>query len=328
VREERPVVRIAAVQAAPILFDIVASTEKACRLIAEAAEKGAALAVFGEAWLPGYPFFVFSSPANPLHWRAQGKFLENSITIPGPVTDKLCAVAKTAAIDVAIGVSELDAATRGTAYCTLLFIGREGRILGRHRKLKPTHAERAVWGDGDAVGLRAYERDYARISGLNCWEHAMVLPGYVLMSEGTQIHVATWPGTDVERPSTNQVFFSKMHLLSRAFAAQSAAYVIAVGGLRRSEDIPAEYAELAGIWPTTGDSCIIDPRGEIIAGPAIGESILLADVSLDLVREVKAACDVAGHYSRPDIFKLAVDRKPVRRVSEMRPSTDSGEAAS
>ncbi len=306
---------VAVVQAAPILFDKAASTEKACRLIAEAGRTGARLAAFGETWISGHPFFIFSPPADPLHWAAMADFLANAIQIPGPETDQLCAAARDAGIDVVIGATEL-APSGGSAYCTLLFIGREGRILGRHRKLKPTHAERIAWADGDASGLEVHERDYARISGLNCWEHAMVLPGYALMAGGTQLHVSVWPGTEHGAPAPEQRFVSKMHLLSRAFAAQAGCYVLAVGGLRRAEDIPERYAGLANIWPNTGDSCVIDPRGEIVAGPAEGEIILVAEISPDAVLAAKAACDVGGHYARPDIFTLTVDRRVRAPVSD------------
>lgn len=304
---------LAAIQAAPVVFDREASTEKACRLIAEAGERGATIAAFGETWLPGYPFFAFTPPG-PKWWQAAADYLDNAVLIPSPTTERLCAAARRAGIDVVIGIVELDPETRGTVYCTLLFIGREGEILGRHRKLKPTHAERTIWGEGDASGLRVYDRPYARLSGLNCWEHNMILPGYALAAQGTQIHVAAWPGREPEQaPPPPVALWPRQLLLSRAFASQAGCYVIAVGGVRRHADTPKAYRDLS-IFEHTGESCIIDPRGEVIAGPADGETILLADGSLDLLRSAKAVADVGGHYSRPDLFQLHVNRAPQRRV--------------
>jgi predicted amidohydrolase len=304
--------KLAAIQASPVYFDREASTKKACQLIKQAGARGATIAAFSETWLPGYPFFVWDSGSGRLPWKASAEYLANAVEIPSPTTDQLCEAAREANLDVVIGVVERDAQTRGTAYCTLIFIASDGRILGRHRKLKPTHKERTVWGEGDGSSLTVYERPYGRISGLNCWEHNMVLPGYVLMSQGTQIHIAAWPGSEAEAPPAPISVWERQLLLSRAFASQSAAYVLLVGGLRSTDQVPTEYQKWA--YPATGDSCIIDPRGEIIAGPAEGETILIAGGSTEHIFAAKAACDVAGHYSRPDIFQLRVNRTPHGRV--------------
>lgn len=307
---------LAAIQAAPVYFDRDASTEKACQLICRAAEQGADIAAFGETWLPGYPFFHSIRDENPvLWWRAAAEYLANAVEIPSATTDVLCAAAREAGIDVVIGIVELDENTKGTAYATLLFIGREGRILGRHRKLKPTSTERAIWGEGDTLGLTVYERPYGRISGLNCWEHNMVLPGYVLMAQGTQIHVAAWPGGELpSAPETPISTWSRQLLLSRAFASQAACYVIAAAGFKSPDDVPERYRELGVRYPLTGESYIIDPRGEIIAGPAKGETIITARGSLEAVLAAKVALDVAGHYSRPDLLQVLVNKNPVQRI--------------
>jgi len=306
--------KLAAIQAAPVYFDLEASTAKACGLIKEAGAKGATIAAFSETWLPGYPFFVWGPGSGKLPWKASAEYLANAVEIPSPTTERLCKAACEANIDVVIGIVERDEQTKGTVYCTLLFIGNDGQILGRHRKLKPTHRERTIWGEGDGASLRVYERPYGRISGLNCWEHNMVLPGYVLMSAGTQIHVAAWPGSEGQAPPAPVSVWERQLLLSRAFASQAAAYVILVGGLLGPEHVPDAYRDLA--FPNTGDSCIIDPRGEVIAGPAQGETIVMAEGSTEQVLAAKAACDVAGHYSRPDIFQLRVNKTPYQRVLE------------
>jgi nitrilase len=306
--------KVAAVQSAPHYLDPDASTDKACRLIDEAAATGAVLAAFSETWLPGYPFFLFSMP-DQKWWKAAAAYLAAAIEIPGPQTGRLCAAARKAGIDVVIGVAERDAQTGGSVYCTLLFIGREGTILGRHRKIKPTHNERAIWAEGDATGLNVYQRAYGRISGLCCWEHNTVLPGYALMAQGTQIHIAAWPGRELKQAPPRPVSLaSRQLLLSRAFASQAASYVLCVGGLRSAQHIPEEFREL-NTFDTTGDSYIIDPRGEVLAGPAVGESILVAQCSREDLYAAKAACDVGGHYSRPDLFRVLVNRSPQPRIA-------------
>ncbi len=306
-----PEFTLAAIQAAPVYFDREASTEKACRLIEEAALKGADFAAFGETWLPGYPFFHPYPVSSPLWNQATAAYLASGVEIPGSTTDRLCEAAHRANIDVAIGLVELDARTRGTVYCTLLFIGRDGSILGRHRKLKPTLSERLLWGEGDGVGLTAYERNYGRISGLSCGEHTMLLPAYALMAQGTQIHVAAWPFSRhiADSSPVNGL------LMSRAFAAQGNCFVMAIGSLCRPEDVPEAHRDLVrerGHGNGEGGSCIIAPGGHVIAtAPADDETILTASVTLEAVLRHKAVIDVGGHYSRPDILQLHVDRRPL-----------------
>ncbi len=303
--------KLAAVQATPVYFDREASTLKACNLILEAGSKGANIAAFSETWLSGYPFFAWLQPSQEIAPKIVADYLANAVEIPGPETDRLCDAARDANIDVVIGVSERDPNTRGTTYCTLLFISSDGEILGRHRKLKPTDRERTVWGEGDGSSLNVYERPYARISGLNCWEHNMLLPGYVLMTQGTQIHVAAWPGTSTCRHS----------FLSAAFASQAAAYVIDVGGLFSKQAIPEEYRELDR--PMPGESSIYDPTGKLIAGPAEGETILMANGSTEAIYAAKTECDSAGHYSRPDIFRLHINRSPTKRILDFDPNEEA-----
>ncbi|WDI32013.1 carbon-nitrogen hydrolase family protein [Hyphococcus flavus] len=317
--------KMAAIQAAPVLFDKSASTEKACNLIAEAGKRGVDIAAFGECWLPGYPFWV-DGPVIDLTWEVSAVFLENAVELDGPEVAALCEAAAGANVDVMIGVAERDPHTQGTAYATALTVGREGVVLNRHRKLKPTHAERIIWGDGDGAGLNVIDRDYGRISALNCWEHQMMLPGYALAAQGTQIHAALWPGWEKE-PRPSEYCWARQHLLSRAFASQAGAYVVCAAGVRLEEHIPDKWKPF-GVWEHPGKSAIIDPRGEIIAEAGVGEDMLIAEGSLDMVRAAKSACDIAGHYSRPDVFDFRVNMTPagarVQRVSELTDGVLSG----
>ncbi len=299
---------LAAIQAAPVHFDKSASTEKACHLIAAAAGKGVTIAAFGECWIPGYPLFAFSPPT-PRRWEAGGAYIAAALEVPGPETDQLCAAARKGKLDVVIGVLELDERTKTTVYATLLFISNEGKLIGKHRKIKPTFHERTAWGEGDGSTIRVYERPYGRISGLNCWEHQMMLPGYALAAQGTQIHVAAWPGRELETPPPPPVaLWPRQVLLSRAYASQAGAYVICSAGINRRNDFPEPFRELV-LFEGNGGSCIIDPRGEVIAGPVTDEeTILVAEGSLDLIRSVKSVIDIGGHYSRPDVFSFSVLR--------------------
>jgi predicted amidohydrolase len=300
---------LAAVQAAPVYLDRDASVEKACGLIEQAAAQGAELAVFGETWLCGYPSFA-SSSAHPAFLGALQRLIRNGVEIPSPATDALCAAARRAGIDVVIGVAERDAVTHGSIYCTILFIGREGRILGTHRKLKPTFFERSVWGEGDGSTLRLYDRPYGKLGGLNCWEHQMMLPGYALLAQGLQVHAALWPGWSETR----------QEILSRAFAMQACAFVVMTGSVLREQDIPAELRDL--VRPMNGHSAILGPGGDILAGPLLDEEgILTAKGNLGQVAFLRMISDHAGHYTRPDVFELRVDARP-RRAAVFRGRDD------
>ena len=307
---------VAAIQSAPVYFDREASTEKACTLIEQAANKGADLAAFGETWLPGYPFFYPYPIHSPIWKQSVAAYLANGVEIPSPSTDRLCEAARTSGIDVVIGMVELDTRTQGTVYCTLLFIGREGKILGRHRKLKPTLAERMIWGEGDGVGLTVYQRQFGRISGLSCGEHSMLLPAYALMAKGTQVHIAAWPFS-WHLSESNPV---RGLLLSRAFAVQGNCYVIAVCNQIRPQDVPEPYRDLVRekqVDQAEGGSCIIAPGGEVIAAASANEeTILTASVSLEMVLQQKSVIDVGAHYSRPDILQLHIDRSPIEPIVE------------
>jgi predicted amidohydrolase len=298
-------IRLAAVHAAPVYLDRDASTDKACDLIAKAGAEGATVAAFGETWLSGYPLFAITE--SPLMRRPESavRYLRSAIEVPGPETDALCRAAAAAGVDVVIGVSERDPFTDGTVYCTLLFISAEGELLGRHRKLKPTSAERIAWGEGDGSTLRTYDRDYGRLSGLNCWEHQMMLPGYVLAAQGTQVHVATWPAGS--KPG------SLHEVLARAFASQAGCAVISVGGVYSPELFPEEMRE--GMFVFDGSSQIIDPFGQVVAAAGPDEGLAFADIDLDAIAVAKSLCDIAGHYARPDVFRLEVNRRPRIPVS-------------
>lgn len=296
-------VRVAAIQAAPVFLDTEASLEKAIEHVRTAAGKGATLAAFGEGWLPGYPIHCWSANEPELWWELAGEYLDQAIEVPGPETEALCSAAREVEIDIVIGVAEKDSGTSGSVYSTLLFIGGEGELLGRHRKLRPAMFERVVWADGDTEGLYVHEREYGRLSGMSGWDHQMGLPAYHLAEQGTQIHVAAWPGWSADAGSAPMGVQSRQHLLSQAFASQTASFVICAGTVLSKSDLPSKYQPYL-TSELSGGSAIISPTGEILKGPVEGEGILSATCEMADVRAAKVAFDCAGHAARPDQLML------------------------
>jgi len=301
--------RIAAIQACPVYMNREQTIQKACSLIREAGRNGAALAVFPEAFVPGYPVWVWFVPpgqTRPLR-EAYSELHSNSITIPSESTEMLCKAARETGVTVAIGVNERNAEASGsTLYNTILYIGGDGTILGRHRKLVPTGGERLVWGMGDGSDLEVYDLPFAKLSGLLCWENYMPLARHMLSALGAQIHVApTW--------DRGEPWLSTM----RHIAKESRNFVIGCCSPMRKEDIPdrlsfkERYMKEVGGWINPGDSVIVDPDGRIVAGPAQNEeTILYADVRPDQMVGPRWQLDIAGHYGRPDVFELRVHRRP------------------
>ncbi len=315
--------KIAAVQASSVFLDHDACVDKACRLIGEAAAGGARLVVFPEAFIPGYPVWSwFIPPVNthPLR-EVYAELHANSVSIPGPATARIGEAAATHGVTVAVAVNERNSeASDSTLYNTLLFIGSDGSILGKHRKLVPTAAERMVWGRGDGSGLKVYETDIGRLGGLLCWENYMPLARYALSAMGQQIHVApTW--------DRGEPWISTM----RHTAKESRCFVVACCQAFHKDDIPDRFAfkekflqDVDG-WINPGLSLIVDPDGKIVAGPvAEEETILYAEVRPDQLVGPRWQLDVAGHYARPDIFELRLHRNSTPFLQVEEPPADRG----
>ena len=297
-------VRVAVVQASPVFLDRDASLDKAVRLIGAAASEGAVLVVLGEAWLPGYPIHAGAPAKSDLWWELAAQYLDQAVDFSSSTIDALSSAAMEAGIDVVIGLAERDQTTRGSLYSSLAVIGRDGQVIDRHRKLRPAPFERAVWADGDALGLQVYDRGYANLTGLISTEHQMVLPTYALAEQGSQIHAACWSGQMPKPGSPAAMWHDQQHLLSRAFAVQAGAYVLCAGATLTRTDVPEKYRGFL-VDEFTGGSAVIDPRGEIVAGPVDGKDLVMADCSLALIRAAKIAFDCAGHSSRRDQLSLS-----------------------
>jgi nitrilase len=295
--------KVAAVQAASVFLDREATVEKACRLINEAANNGAVLVVFPETWIPAYPIWTNAdsswnyAPAK----KVYSELYANSVDIPGPVTESLGKVAKQTGTFLVIGVNERTKS--GTLYNTILFMGRDGQLLGKHRKLVPTYHERMIWGYGDASTLQVFETNIGNLSGLVCWEHWMPLARYTLYAQGEQVHAALWP-------TATETF----HLSCRNMAFEGKLFVIVACNYLLKSMVPKDFQlikEMESLPDVLcrGGSAIIGPDAKYLAGPIYDqETILYADIDLARITEEKQALDVVGHYARPEVFNLRVNR--------------------
>ncbi|HKJ09884.1 MAG TPA: carbon-nitrogen hydrolase family protein [Gammaproteobacteria bacterium] len=312
-------VRIAAVHAAPALLDRDACIGKACDWIARAGREGVDLLVFPEVFVPGFPYWINCYP--PL---VQGelnlRYMRSSLEVPGPEIETVCKAAKAAGVTVVLGVSERDG---GTCYNTQVFIASDGTLLGKHRKLQPTYAERYIWGQGDGSTLRVWDTPVGRVGGLACWEHTMNLARQALIDQGLQIHAGSWPALGT-LAGFDAMFDDQVEAMSRAHALTGQCFVVVAQDTVTQEmlDVMSDalgrqnFLSVGGGW-----SAVIHPWGTYVAGPHRGgeETLVVADVDLDEIDAVKGFVDAAGHYSRPEVLRLMFDDRAYRPMSR---STD------
>jgi len=304
-----PVVKVAVVQAAPVLFDREATAEKALRLIAKTAENGVKLILFPEAFIPAYPrgmsFGTVVGDRKPEGRLAWERYWANSVDVPGPTTERLGDAAREANVYLAMGVIERDSEySRGTVYCTLLYFGPDGRLMGKHRKIMPTGAERLIWGAGDGSTLATFKTVIGTLGGLICWENYMPLARTYMYGKGVEIYLAPTADHRDRWQSTLQ----HIALEGRCFVLGCNQYVTKS---MYPADLPGvEDLDEMGEEVCRGGSVIISPLGEVMEGPLYGkEGILYADLDLAQVVRSRFDFDAVGHYSRPDIFQLHVDER-------------------
>ena len=308
--ETKQHLKVAVVQAAPVLFDREATVEKACGLIEQAADQGARLILFPEAFIPAYPrglaFGTVVGSRSPVGRRTWQRYWENTVEVPGPTTLKLGEAAKKANVYLAMGVIERDTArSTGTVYCTLLYFGPDGRLLGKHQKLKPTAGERLIWGEGDGSTLTAIQTEIGNIGGLICWENYMPLARMAMYNKGVEIYLA--PTADAR---------DTWQATLRHIACEGRCFVLGCNQYMTKEMYPDDLKELKDLDEQPeimcrGGSAIISPLGKVLAGPLYEqEGILMADLDLGAVARSKFDFDVVGHYARPDVFQLIVNEKP------------------
>ena len=302
--------KVAVVQAAPVLFNQDATIAKACDLIGQAAEQGAQLILFPEAFIPAYPrglaFGTVVGSRSPVGRRIWQRYWENTVEVPGPATRKLGEAAKKANVYLAMGVIERDMErSTGTVYCTLLYFGPDGRLLGKHQKLKPTAGERLIWGEGDGSTLTVIQTEIGRIGGLICWENYMPLARMAIYNKGVELYLA--PTADAR---------DTWQATLRHIACEGRCFVLGCNQYMTKDMYPEDLKKLKELEEQPeimcrGGSAIISPLGKVLAGPLYDqEGILFADLDLGAIARSKFDFDVVGHYARPDVFQLIVNEKP------------------
>lgn len=307
---DKQVIKVAVVQAAPVLFDKAATVEKAIGLIHEAAGEGAQLILFPEAFIPAYPrglsFGTVVGDRNAGGRELFRRYWDNSIDVPGPETETLGNAAADAGVYLAMGVIERGPGAGGTLYCTLLYFGPDGRLLGKHQKLKPTAQERVIWGEGDGSTLTVIDSEIGRIGGLICWENYMPLARMAMYRQGVEFYLA--PTADAREVWTSTMVH--VALEGRCFVLGCNQYVskeMYPGDLPGIEDLENQPEIMC-----SGGSIIVSPLGRILAGPARdGECILYADLDKSEIIKGKMDFDVTGHYARPDVFHLQIHNQPL-----------------
>jgi nitrilase len=292
--------KVAVVQASPVLFDLEASLAKTERLVQEAAGNGAQLVLFPEAFLSAYPrglgFGTVVGSRKPEGRDDWLLYYQHAVEVPGPAADYLGEIAKKNKIWLVIGVTER-ALQGGTLYCTLLYYSPEGKLVQKHRKLKPTAAERIIWGEGDGSDLQAVETPFGKMGGLICWENYMPLARFNLYQQGVEIYLA--PTAD-QRDSW---IASMQHI-----ACEGRCYVLSCNQMVRKEDYPDRFQDELKDQDdimSRGGSMIVSPLGDILAGPLFDtEGILYAQLDLNEVIKSKLDFDAVGHYRRSDVFNF------------------------
>lgn len=307
-------VEVAVVQAAPVLLDREATVAKACSLVKEAGQQGAELVVFPEAYVPGYLWGTSLGVAigvrKPAGRQAFARYWANAVEVPSPTTEALANAAREAGVYLVMGVIERDNTySRGTLYCTALYFGPDGSLLAKHRKLKPTAAERYTWGEGDGSTLPVLETEVGRIGGLICWENYMPLARMAIYAQGVELYVA--PTAD-SRDSWQATI--------RHIACEGRCFVLSCCQVATKDLYPADFEvleELDGApqMLSRGGSAIVGPLGDYIAGPLFGEEgILYAELDFAQLAGAKFDFDVVGHYARPEVLRLVVNKQAMPPV--------------
>lgn len=307
------IVKAAAVQISPVLYSREGTVEKVVQKIHALGQLGVQFATFPETVVPYYPYFsAVQTGVEILYGNEHLKLLDQAVTVPSPTTDAIGAAAREAGMVVSIGVNERDG---GTIYNTQLLFDADGTLIQRRRKITPTHFERMIWGQGDGSGLRAVDSKVGRIGQLACFEHNNPLARYALIADGEQIHSAMYPGS-----AFGEGFAQKMEINIRQHALESAAFVVnATAWLDADQQSQIMKDTGCKIGPISGGcfTTIVTPDGTLLGEPLrSGEGEVIADLDFTLIDRRKMAVDSAGHYNRPELLSLLIDRTPTAHIRE------------
>lgn len=324
-----PRFRAAAVQAAPVFLDTDATVAKACSLIAEAGAAGAQLVVFPEVFVPGYPYWNWTmTPIAGSAWFE--KLFKAAVDIPGPHIDRLCSAARDAGAYVVIGVNERDPFSMGTLYNTLVFISDTGDVLGTHRKLVPTWAEKLTWAGGDGSSLRVYDTGIGRLGGLACGENTNTLARFALLAQGENVHTANYIALPTAPEDYDMVEAIKVRAMAHSFEGKVFTVVSCSAITPEIVDAVAHDTQSRAMLerPHSAVSCIVGPDGRVLGEPLIDvEGIVYGDVDLNRCIQPKQMHDIIGHYNRFDIFSLHINRRQNDTLhfeeAEFEPITDT-----
>jgi aliphatic nitrilase len=312
--------KAACVQAAPVYMDLQGTVAKTIRLIEEAAQNGASLVAFPECWIPGYPWFIWLGP--PV-WGLQfiPRYHENCLVVGSAEMDAIRAAAAKNNINVVLGYSEREA---GSLYMAQALIDNDGRLVFARRKLKPTHVERTVFGEGDGSDFQVADTSVGRVGALCCWEHFQPLSKFAMYSMHEQVHVAAWPSFSLYRGIAYALGPEANLAASRMYALEGSCFVIAACNVVSQEmfdmlcDTPdkAQLLNPGSGRPGGGYAMIFGPDGRELCAPLPedAEGILYADIDLSFISLAKAAADPVGHYSRPDVVRLMLNRRKNAKV--------------